>query len=174
MAAHCPNPACNRTLKFSDWRETCPDCGVNILYFGMETRLEEEADGVELAAAAAQKKYDRVRAAFIGGKLAIARLVIAIVGVLGLAGSIAAVVAKFLPVTTVMYIGLPLVSLAAIAFLVVNIVIQKQGGIPVEYKPCFIAGIPEEEVLAFIAEGGTVKELREQRAAQEITACDPA
>lgn len=165
MPAHCPNPECNRTLKLSDWRETCPDCGANILYFGMDTRLEEEADRVELAAAVSQKKFDRAKAAFIGNKLAVARMVVAIVGVLGVAGAVTAAVLKFFSVPTALYIGAPVLLAAAAALLVIQIVIKKQGGVPVNYKPCFIAGFPEEEVLAFIAEGGTVKELREQRAA---------
>jgi len=165
--AYCPNPECNRKLKLSDWRELCPDCGVNVLYFGMEERMEEESDRVELAAAAAQKKFDRARAAVIGGPLAIARLVVVIAGVLGVAGAVAAIVTKFLSVTVSLTIGVPILTAALIALLVIQLVIKKRGGVPVKYKPCFIAGLPEEEVLAYIAEGGTVRQLREQKAARE-------
>ena len=76
MATYCPNPACNRRLKLSDWRPNCPECGTNILYYKMEERLLAEADKVETDSAAFQKKVDRAKAAVVGNKWAIARLVL--------------------------------------------------------------------------------------------------
>ncbi|MDR1928076.1 MAG: hypothetical protein LBQ33_05505 [Oscillospiraceae bacterium] len=76
MATYCPNPDCNRKLKLTDWRTNCPACGTNVLYYKMEERLSADADRVELEHAQFQKKVDRVRASLVGGKLAIARLVL--------------------------------------------------------------------------------------------------
>jgi len=84
MATYCPNPACNRKLKLTDWKPNCPECGTNILYYKMEERLLAEADKVELANAAFQKKSDRAKAAVTGNKWAIARLVLLVVPLLTL------------------------------------------------------------------------------------------
>lgn len=40
--ANCPK--CGAHLKVSDWRPTCPHCGINLIYYGMEERLLEDAD----------------------------------------------------------------------------------------------------------------------------------
>jgi len=84
MATYCPNPACNRRLKITDWKPNCPECGTNILYYKMEERLEAEADKVETANAAFQKKTDRAIAAVKGNKWAIARLVLLVLPLLTL------------------------------------------------------------------------------------------
>ena len=84
MATYCPNPSCNYKLKLKDWRPNCPQCGTNILYYKMEERLVAEADKVETANAAFQKKADRARAAVIGNKWAIARLVLLVLPLLTL------------------------------------------------------------------------------------------
>ena len=84
MATYCPNPACNRKLKLTDWRPNCPDCGTNILYYKMEERLLAEADQVELANATFQKKADRAKAAVKGNNWAIARLVLLVLPLLTL------------------------------------------------------------------------------------------
>ncbi|MCL2299195.1 MAG: IBR domain-containing protein [Firmicutes bacterium] len=76
MATYCPNPSCGYKLKLTDWKPNCPKCGTNILYYKMEERLLEEADRVETANAAFQKKADRAKAAVIGSNWAIARLVL--------------------------------------------------------------------------------------------------
>ena len=75
MAAYCPNPSCNYKLKLTDWRQNCPKCGTNVLYYKMEERLLEEADQVETASAAFQKKVDIAKAATFGSKLAVTRFV---------------------------------------------------------------------------------------------------
>ena len=84
MAAYCPNSSCNYRLKLTDWKPNCPKCGTNILYYKMEERLVAEADQVETANAAFQKKADRARAAVKGNKWAIARLVLLVVPLLTL------------------------------------------------------------------------------------------
>jgi len=84
MATYCPNPACNRKLKLTDWKPNCPECGTNILYYKMEERLLAEADQVELANAAFQKKADRAKAAVKGNKWAVARMVLLVVPLLTL------------------------------------------------------------------------------------------
>ena len=76
MATYCPNPSCNRKLKLTDWRQTCPECGTNILYYKMEERLLEEADRVETSSAAFQKKVDVAKAAVVGNKMALTRFVL--------------------------------------------------------------------------------------------------
>ena len=45
MAEYCPK--CNYKLKITDWRPECPKCGVNVMYYGIEDRLREEADKAE-------------------------------------------------------------------------------------------------------------------------------
>jgi len=75
MATYCPNPSCNYKLKLTDWRQTCPKCGTNVLYYKMEERMLEEADRVETSSAAFQKKTDRAKAATVGSKLALTRFI---------------------------------------------------------------------------------------------------
>ena len=273
MAAQCPNPDCKRQLKLSDWRETCPDCGVNLLYYGLEENMEREADEVELAAAVTQKKFDRAKAALIGSPLAILRLVFlvlpfaaivplalgklmlsmpndektlvlcirhifthfvdfngdfqrlgspgktwyllmvagvfimaiaALIGVvtcflgaspkwfkrgtvlpgIGMAGAILSGVgltqlpgfAQSEP--TLFIAGICGAFLAFALILGLHLILNARGGLPVKYTPCFIAGIPEDEVLAYTAQGGTVETLRvqtraaEEAAEKEITATE--
>ena len=76
MAAYCPK--CNYKLKITDWRPECPACGVNVVYYGIEERLREEADVAEYHYAVNKPKYDRLKFSLIGHKLSIARLVIGV------------------------------------------------------------------------------------------------
>ncbi len=69
-------PKCGRKLKITDLKPTCPGCGINLLYYKIEERLEVDAINAELEHAKTQKKIDRVKAATIGSPLAIARLVL--------------------------------------------------------------------------------------------------
>ena len=69
MATYCPNQSCNHKLKLSDWRQNCPECNANILYYHMEERLDNEADHVELASAATRKWMNRAKAAMLGSPL---------------------------------------------------------------------------------------------------------
>ena len=68
-------PKCGRKLKLTDIKPTCPGCGVNLLYYKIEERLEVDAINAELEHAKTQKKVDRAKDAMFGTPLAIVRLV---------------------------------------------------------------------------------------------------
>ena len=72
MAEYCPK--CNYKFKPTDWRPECPQCGVNVLYYGVEDRLRAEADKAELEHAHMQPRFDRLKASLIGHPLSIVRL----------------------------------------------------------------------------------------------------
>lgn len=74
--ANCPK--CGRKLKLTDWRPNCPECGVNIVYYNLDERLQDEADVAEAEHARLQKRIDRLKAAFVGSKLTIARIFISL------------------------------------------------------------------------------------------------
>jgi len=57
-------PKCGRKLTLFDWKPNCPNCGVNLVYYGMEERLLDEADKAEAEHARLQKRIDRLKAAF--------------------------------------------------------------------------------------------------------------
>ena len=92
---HCPK--CGGKIPFYDIRPNCKHCGVNIMYFQQETLLMRDAKRTELEGAAARMVIARVKAAFIGSKLAIARLVITLgaIGVLCLPFATVALTAPF-------------------------------------------------------------------------------
>ncbi|MBR4726799.1 MAG: hypothetical protein IK080_02805 [Clostridia bacterium] len=72
--ANCPN--CGRTLHFTDWKQDCPGCGVNLIYFGSNERLLEESEQAEIEHAKHQPSIDRAKAAFFGSWPAILRLIL--------------------------------------------------------------------------------------------------
>ncbi|MBR2731410.1 MAG: hypothetical protein IKD72_05430 [Clostridia bacterium] len=72
--AKCPN--CGRTLHLTDWKQDCPDCGVNLIYFGSNERLLAESEQAEIEHAKHQPAIDRAKAAFFGSWPAILRLVL--------------------------------------------------------------------------------------------------
>lgn len=72
--ANCPK--CGRKLKLTDLKPECPGCGVNLLYYKIEERLEVDAINAELEHAKTQQKIDRVKNAVFGSPLAIVRLVL--------------------------------------------------------------------------------------------------
>lgn len=71
-------PKCERKLTLFDWKPNCPGCGVNLVYYGMEERLLDEADAAEAEHARLQKRIDRLKASFVGSKLTIARIILSI------------------------------------------------------------------------------------------------
>ena len=71
-------PKCGRKLTLFDWRPNCPDCGVNLVYYGMEERLLSEADAAEAEHARLQKRIDRLKASFVGSKLTILRIILSV------------------------------------------------------------------------------------------------
>lgn len=77
-------PKCGRKLTLFDWKPNCPDCGVNLVYYGMEERLMEEADQAEAEHARLQKRIDRLKASFVGSKLAIVRIILSVLPIAAL------------------------------------------------------------------------------------------
>ena len=73
MASYCPK--CNHKLRIRDWRPNCPNCGINLVFYGLEDRLLDDADKAESEHAHFQKKVDRLKAVYVGDKLVIARFV---------------------------------------------------------------------------------------------------
>lgn len=88
-------PKCGHKLKLTDWKPECPECGVNIVYYGMEERLLDDADSAEAEHARFQQKLDRLKASFIGSKLTIARIVL----------SLLPIGALFIPLAKISYCG---------------------------------------------------------------------
>ncbi len=80
--ANCPK--CGRKLTLFDWRPNCPACGVNLVYYGLEEKLLDEADVAEAEHARLQKRIDRLKASFIGSKLTIARIFLSLLPVVAL------------------------------------------------------------------------------------------
>ncbi len=74
-------PKCGRKLRLIDIKPTCPGCGVNLLYYGIEDRLEVDAINAELEHAKTQKKVDRAKDALFGTPFAIVRLVLLVLAV---------------------------------------------------------------------------------------------
>lgn len=72
--ANCPK--CGYRLKFTDIKAECPGCGVNLMYYNHQERLAEDADKAEAEHVQMQPKIDRIKFAFVGTKLSIARLVL--------------------------------------------------------------------------------------------------
>lgn len=72
--AKCPN--CGRKLHLYNWKPNCPDCGVNLVYFKSNEILLDDSEKAEIEHAHFQPKVDRVKAATIGSKFGIARIVI--------------------------------------------------------------------------------------------------
>ncbi len=88
-------PKCGRKLTLFDWRPNCPDCGVNLVYYGMEERLLSEADAAEAEHARLQKRIDRLKASFVGSKLTVLRIILSVLPIATL----------LLPLCTVSYSG---------------------------------------------------------------------
>lgn len=88
-------PKCGRKLTLFDWKPNCPGCGVNLVYYGMEERLLDEADAAEAEHARLQKRIDRLKASFIGSKLTIVRIILSILPIATL----------LLPLCTITYSG---------------------------------------------------------------------
>jgi len=91
--ANCPK--CGYHLKLTDWKPNCPKCGVNLNYYGLDEKLQEEADAAEIEHAKIQKKIDRLRTSFVGSPLTIARIFLSVLPI----GMV------MLPLCTVSYSG---------------------------------------------------------------------
>ncbi|MBR0510630.1 MAG: zinc ribbon domain-containing protein [Clostridia bacterium] len=80
--AHCPK--CGKKLKLTDISQFCPACGVNMRFVNFEDNFYREAKMAELTQAGMHVKVKRFKAAFIGSKLAIARLVVMLLPIVAL------------------------------------------------------------------------------------------
>lgn len=58
-------PKCGKKLSLFYVKQTCKECGCNILYYNMEERLEEDAIQAEKEFEALDRFLDRVTPAFI-------------------------------------------------------------------------------------------------------------
>lgn len=68
-------PKCGAHISPFDLKPNCKNCGVNILLYSQEYLLERDAKRTELEFASARIVLAKVKAAFIGGALPIARIV---------------------------------------------------------------------------------------------------
>ena len=80
--AHCPK--CGKKLKITDLSQFCPACGVNMRFVNFEDNFYKEAKMAELSQAGMHVKVKRLKAAFIGSKLTIARLVVMLLPIVAL------------------------------------------------------------------------------------------
>lgn len=89
-------PKCGYVLRLTNWREECPQCGINMTYYNKETILLQDAERAEIEFALFQPHMDRAKASFIGSPLTIARLCCSLLP----AGAL------FLPLATLHYTAL--------------------------------------------------------------------
>ena len=69
-------PKCGGEIPFYNLKPNCMHCGVNIMYFSQQEGLIRDAKRTELEGGAARMVIARVKAAFIGSKSAVARMVL--------------------------------------------------------------------------------------------------
>ena len=92
--AHCPK--CGKHLKIYNVSQFCPKCGVNLRFYEFEKTFYREAKYAELSNAAVHVKIRRLKAAFIGSRLTVMRLVAAVFPLAALLVP-AAVISLYLP-----------------------------------------------------------------------------
>ena len=68
-------PKCGVKIGTFDIKPNCKNCGVNIFYYSQENELRHDAKVTELDFASARLLVAKIKAAFIGSKVAIARMV---------------------------------------------------------------------------------------------------
>ncbi len=77
-------PKCGEKLHFYNVSQYCPACGVNVRFYNFEENFFKEAKLAELSQAAMHVKTRRMKAAFIGSKLTITRLIVMLLPLLSL------------------------------------------------------------------------------------------
>lgn len=80
--AECPK--CKQHLKLTDWKPSCPHCGANIVVYDLQERLMQEADVAEVQYYYFQQRIDRLKASFVGSKVAIIRIFTSLIPVFAL------------------------------------------------------------------------------------------
>ncbi len=81
--ANCPK--CGEHLRMVDWKQHCPHCGCNIVIYDIQERLMQDADKAEVQHYYFQKKIDRMKAAFVGSKLAVVRIFTSLIPIAAIA-----------------------------------------------------------------------------------------
>ena len=77
-------PKCKHHLKLTDWKPSCPYCGANIVVYDLQERLMQEADIAEVQYYHFQQRIDRLKASFVGSKVAIIRIFTSLIPILAL------------------------------------------------------------------------------------------
>lgn len=72
--ANCPK--CGKHLHIYNVSQFCPECGTNMNFYGFAETFFKEAKMAELSQANVHVKVKHIKAAYIGSKLAIARLIV--------------------------------------------------------------------------------------------------
>lgn len=80
--ANCPK--CGKKLHIYNVSQYCPECGTNMRFYGYTENFFKEAKLAELTQAGIHIKIRRLKAAFIGSKLTIARLATMLLPVIAL------------------------------------------------------------------------------------------
>lgn len=148
---HCPK--CDGHIPFYDIRPNCKHCGVNIWYYTQQRDLVRDAKRTELEGAAARMVIARIKAAFIGSKEAIARLVVTL-------GAVAVLMLPFGSITLsapfyekTLSAGLIGVIMEAIDGVLLKIPAYLQSAVFSQYTKAFL--LPEG-VMALLLLVGTV------------------
>lgn len=82
IMAECPK--CKKHLKMTDWKQHCPYCGGNIVLYDIQERLMQDADIAEVQYYHFQKKIDRLKASFVGSRLAVIRIFTSLIPILAI------------------------------------------------------------------------------------------
>ena len=79
--ANCPK--CGKHLHFYNVSQFCPECGTNMNFYGFVDNFYREAKLAELSQAKVHVMIKHIKAAYIGSKLAIARLIVCLLPAVG-------------------------------------------------------------------------------------------
>ncbi len=74
MSSKCPK--CGGKLKAAYFKETCPHCGVNLLYYKLDERLAADAEQAAAEVEKAEHLIDMIRRSTVGTPLHIIRLIL--------------------------------------------------------------------------------------------------
>lgn len=75
-------PKCGKKLRIIDWKQDCPHCGTNLMFYGFEERFYTDAKKAEMGFARVNVALRKLKTAFVGNNVAIARLAMSILPVL--------------------------------------------------------------------------------------------